>query len=83
MANIEKKDTAKPEKKKEGKKHFSLGRYIKEVIGELKKLSWPNRKELISATLTVIAFVLIFSAIIGVLDFIFAEGFKLLGTINL
>lgn len=83
MANIEKKEQAKPEKKKEGKKRFSFGRYVKEVMGELKKLSWPSRKELINATLTVIAFVLIFSAVIGVLDFIFAEGFRLLGTINL
>ncbi|OQB23399.1 MAG: preprotein translocase subunit SecE [Firmicutes bacterium ADurb.Bin182] len=81
MASIEKKEIA--EKKKDGKKRLSLGRYFKEVVGELKKLSWPSRKELINSTLTVIAFVLIFSAIIGVLDFLFAEGFKLLGTINL
>ena len=72
----------KPEKKKDNakadKKKFSLVRYCKEVMGELKKLSWPTKKELVSYTLTVIAFVLAMAAIIGLLDLAFSQGLSLL-----
>ena len=58
-----------------------IGRYSKEVFGETKKLSWPTRKELVSYTLTVIAFVAIFAVIIGLLDMLFSLGYtRLAGT---
>ncbi|MGN0766878.1 MAG: preprotein translocase subunit SecE [Christensenellales bacterium] len=58
-----------------------IGRYFKEVFGETKKLSWPTRKELVSYTLTVIAFVAIFAVIIGLLDMLFSLGYtRLAGT---
>ncbi|MBQ3011597.1 MAG: preprotein translocase subunit SecE [Clostridia bacterium] len=51
-----------------------LGAYFKSVFGEVKKLSWPTRKDLISYTLTVLAFVALFAIIIGVLDMAFEYG---------
>jgi len=63
-----KKDGAKPSKK------LGLFRYLREVTGEIKKLTWPTRKELVNYTLTVLAFVVAMAAIIGVLDLIFSWG---------
>lgn len=81
MANekIEKKDT---KKKAQGQNIFQkAGKFFREVFGELKKVAWPSKKELASYTLTVIAFIVLMSIIIGVLDFVFGRGLSLLGTL--
>ena len=64
----------KPETKK-GKKKFDIkdffakiGRFFREVIAELKKVSWPSRKELTSYTIAVLVFVLVFGVITFVMD---------------
>ena len=64
------KKNAKPKKdKKKGKGGFAaIGRYFKDVAGELKRVTWPTRKELISATGAVIVFVLVMALLVGVLD---------------
>ncbi|MDR0841294.1 MAG: preprotein translocase subunit SecE [Christensenellaceae bacterium] len=53
-------------------------RFFKEVAGEVKKLSWPSKKELISYTITVVAFILLLGAMIYVLDLAFGSGLGLL-----
>ena len=45
--------------------------YIKEMTGEVKKLTWLTMKELIKATAVVLVFVLAFALLIYVLDLIF------------
>lgn len=83
MANIVKKD-AKPAKVKKPKKpniFIRIGHYFKDVWGELKKVSWPTFKEMVSYTGTVIVFVLAVAAIIGILDFLFLNMVQLLGKI--
>ena len=45
--------------------------YIKEMTGEVKKLTWLNMKELVKATAVVLVFVLAFAILIFALDFIF------------
>jgi len=52
--------------------------YIRKVISELKKTTWPNWKELRSYVLAVLAFVGLFIAIIGVFDFGLTQLFGLL-----
>ena len=47
-------------------------------IAELKRVTWPSKKELISATLAVLAFVAIAAVIIGGLDVLFGAGMRLL-----
>lgn len=71
---------AKDQKDQKPKKErrFHPIRFLKEVFAELKKVSWPTRKDLISYTLAVIVFVLLFSVVIGALDFVFQAGFKLI-----
>ncbi|WP_028245255.1 preprotein translocase subunit SecE [Pseudoclavibacter soli] len=43
--------------------------FFRQVIGELRKVTTPTRKELINQTLLVLVFVLIMMVIITVLDF--------------
>lgn len=43
--------------------------YVKESIGELKKVSWPKKEEVVSSTWVVIVFIIIFSIILGLIDF--------------
>ncbi|WP_324477892.1 preprotein translocase subunit SecE [Atribacter sp.] len=44
--------------------------YFKDAWSELKKVTWPSRKELISSTLTVLAVVVVFAVFLGVIDLI-------------
>jgi len=83
MAKDENKNVAKVEKKKSDKPGLfaRAGKFFREVIGEVKKLSWLSRKDLISYTLTVFAFIAVFSIIIYACDFLFAEGLNLLAKI--
>lgn len=50
--------------------------YLREVRGELSRITWPSRVELIGLTSLVILIVLILAAYIGVLDLVFREGAK-------
>jgi len=87
MAKEESKSIAKAEKKSVAKKSDKPGffarisKFFKEVTSEVKKLSWPNRKELVSYTLTVLAFIAIFAIVIYACDLLFTEGFNLLSKI--
>ncbi|MEG1548225.1 MAG: preprotein translocase subunit SecE [Clostridia bacterium] len=79
MSNIEK----KTEKKKEKKAKRTIGQFFKEVFGEVKKLSWPTKKELVTYTLTVLGFIVLMAIIIYALDLAFGQGLGLLSKINL
>lgn len=50
------------------KKQKNFGKFFRELSAELKKVSWPARKELVNHTIVVVVFVLAFSAIIGLID---------------
>jgi len=43
--------------------------YLEEVKGELKKVTWPTRKETLSTGLAVVVLVVIISIYLGVIDF--------------
>ena len=63
----------KPVKKGKKKASFGsilkkIGRFFKDVVVELKKVTWPTRKNLISYTIAVIVFVSIMMAIIYGID---------------
>jgi len=47
--------------------------YLKESIGELKKVNWISLKDTQKLTLNVILFSLLFVFIYGILDFIFSR----------
>jgi preprotein translocase subunit SecE len=48
--------------------------FVRQVIGELKKVVAPTRKELINYTLVVLVFVVIMMLIVTVLDLAFGTG---------
>ena len=83
MANeqTEKKDTGKPAKKKELR--FQLRRYLNEMKGEVKKLTWLSRNDLIKNTAMVLVFVLAMSLVIWVLDLAFSGATKGLTALTL
>lgn len=61
--------------KKEGKNR-SPGKFIREVVAELKKVTWPTRKELINYTIVVVVFIALLSVIIGGLDWLASVLFE-------
>lgn len=44
--------------------------FLQEVRGEMRKITWPDRKQLIDATRAIIIFVLIIAGFIAILDVI-------------
>ena len=66
-----------PEKAKQPEKKNLVTRVKKwwrETIGELRKVIWPTRKELIAYTTVVIFFVLLMAGIVAGLDYVFTKG---------
>ncbi|MHB1315942.1 MAG: preprotein translocase subunit SecE [Christensenellales bacterium] len=59
------------------KKRRSPARFIKEMWFELKKVTWPTKKDMVSYTITVIVFILIFAALVGGIDWLLANGLNL------
>lgn len=57
----------------------SFQRFFRNVTAELKKVNWPNRKELTTYTIVVIATVLIVALIIWVWDVGLTVIFKSMG----
>ena len=69
-----KKEIRKTSKKKEN----FIQRYFRETIGELRKVSWPTRKEAWNLTVVVLIVTLTMSAFLGFLDFVFNRLFALI-----
>ena len=42
--------------------------YLREVIGELRKVIWPNRKQMVTYTMVVLVFLAFMVALIGLVD---------------
>jgi preprotein translocase subunit SecE len=48
-----------------------LGKYLKSVRSEIKKVTWPSRKDLLNYTAVVLVMVFISAVAIGVMDTVF------------
>jgi preprotein translocase subunit SecE len=53
-----------------------LTNYLKESVLEMKKVTWPTKKETYNYTLLVIGISLGVAIFLGILDYIFAQGFQ-------
>ncbi len=51
------------------KKDSKVVNYIKESVGELKKVTWPKKDEVFSSTLIVVVVIIVISLILGVFDY--------------
>jgi preprotein translocase subunit SecE len=71
---------AKDEKSKssERRQPNRIQRYLKETIGELKKVNWPTRQEATNLTIIVLIVTFAMSIILGLLDLIFSRVFALI-----
>ena len=57
-----------------------IGRYVREVVSELRKVIWPTRKQMITYTSVVLVFVAFMVALVFGLDSAFAWGmFRVFG----
>jgi preprotein translocase subunit SecE len=74
----ERKTSSESSKAKREVRRFGLfgriGDFVREVIAELRKVIWPTRKELLTYTGVVIAFVTVVTAIVALLDYGFAKA---------
>ena len=50
-----------------------LVNFMKEARAELKKVTWPNRKELISSTIVVMVMVVLVAVYLGLIDLLFSR----------
>ena len=77
MAKANKRKIQKRGARKQGN---AVQRYFNETIAELRKVSWPTRKEATNLTVIVIVVTVVMSLLLGFLDFVFAQFFALLFT---
>jgi preprotein translocase subunit SecE len=56
--------------KNQGKQRF---KFIGDIIAELKKVTWPSRREATYLTTLVIVFTVVVAIILGVIDFGFSK----------
>jgi preprotein translocase subunit SecE len=52
--------------------------FMRETVGELRKVNWPTRQEAINLTTIVLIVIFIMAMFLGVLDILFARLFGLL-----
>jgi len=57
---------------------FKIQRYFQETISELRKVSWPTRKEAIRLTEIVIIVIFVMSIFLGGLDYLYSKIFGLI-----
>ncbi|MDD3776033.1 MAG: preprotein translocase subunit SecE [Actinomycetota bacterium] len=79
LAKERKQPAALPKKKIDWKQFIKqipkrISSFFRGVVRELKKVTWPTRKALLSYTLVVIVTIIIFAAILGLFDFIFLQA---------
>lgn len=76
MARVARKK--KGEKKKKKGREFFIVRYLKETRAELRKVTWPTRREALNLTLIVLAITLFMAALLGLIDYVFTKLFDLI-----
>jgi len=68
----------KEEKRTAVKKPNAIQRYLSETIGELRKVTWPTRKEATNLTIIVLVVTIAFGLYLGFMDYLFSQFFALL-----
>ncbi len=60
-------------KKASRKKGNPISRYLRETVAELRKVTWPTRKEASRLTVIVLIVIVLMSAFLGVMDLLFSR----------
>jgi preprotein translocase subunit SecE len=72
------KKQARKQAKKPSKQPTGLRRWYRDTMGELRKVSWPSRREAISLTYVVVIVMALMAAVLGTLDVLFFRFFELI-----
>jgi len=56
--------------------------FAQDIVGELKKVTWPTRKETIRLTTVVIAISLIIGLYVGIIDVLLAKALDILSKLR-
>ena len=56
----------------------AVTQYLRETWYELKKVSWPTRKEAVNLTLMVISVTSFLAIVLGIMDWMFSSAFGLI-----
>lgn len=81
IAKTEKKETSKKKKAKKPGFFSRVGKWFKELFVEAKKVVWPSGRSVAKNTLVVITIVIIVSAFVALVDFVFGGIRDLLATL--
>ena len=57
---------------------FSIIRFFSEVIGELRKVTWPSRQEATRLTILVLSLSITIGILLGIVDYFFSRLMALL-----
>ncbi|WP_167478166.1 MULTISPECIES: preprotein translocase subunit SecE [Nocardia] len=68
------KTAGKAKRAKTGNPFKRLIKFLREVVAELRKVIWPNRKQMVTYTSVVLVFVIFMVAFISGLDLAFIKG---------
>ena len=74
----EKKKIAKSQKPNDNQRKGNAKKFFRDIKSEIKKISWPTRKQVWNNTLVVLVTVLIFGIVVWTLDFMLVSGRDLL-----
>jgi preprotein translocase subunit SecE len=55
-----------------------VAKFLRDVVHELKRVTWPKRKALLTYTVVVLVTIAIFGVLLGLYDFIFIQLVELL-----
>ena len=62
------------------KQRTGIRQFLREVRGELKKVNWPSRREMLTYTVVVLVTVVVVTSFVFGLDFVIARGiFRVFG----
>ena len=69
---------SKGTKRAQTKSENRIVRYLKETRAELRKVTWPTRKEATNLSLIVLAVTVVMALFLGAIDFLFATLMQLI-----
>ena len=58
----------------EKRKRAGFRQFLKDVRQELREVDWPNRRQLVSYTVVVLATIVVMTAFVASLDYAFLKG---------
>ena len=74
MAELNEKEIKKPKKEKKPGLFKRIGKYFRECVSEMKKVTWLSRKETVKSSIIVVVVTVALCAVIGLLDTVLELG---------